>query len=192
MAYGINVRERAYALFLMGQNPEQIAESLRSEYETLSANTVRSWAEDADDKGETWADRRTAVDAAARRRIEESASTERARARSRSATLSKMFFDMMVNGAAGAPKSFEGMGFLFKTMQGMAVDLEDDEHSRFSPIMAAEAIMDALNEDPEVRKVLKARWPVVAKLIQARLSMVTRTQEIEVEPERLEPPEESA
>lgn len=181
MAYGINVRERAFALFLMGQNPEQIADSLRQEYPTLSANTVRSWADDADDHGETWMDRRAAVDAAAKRRVEESAASERARARMRTSTLAEALYMELLSENAPKVKTREGGAHAFLAIENMAIRLEDENEERFSPFAAADALMDALNADPEVRKVLKARWPVVSKLIAAKMNLLTQTREIEVE-----------
>lgn len=182
MAYGINVRERAFALYLQGQNAEQIAETLRAEYPSLSANTIRSWEEDADDRGETWEDRRRAVDQASRRRIEAQAATMRATTAARLQTLTEVMYNRLTSKNSPEMKTFEGAVYAFKALSEMAVKLDDDDQNRFNPFVAAEILLQALSEDAEVRKVLKIRWSHVKGVFASKLNGLTRTKEIEVQP----------
>lgn len=51
MAYSENVKHRAYTLFLVGKNAEQIEVLLKPEFPKISANTIRKWSETKDSSG---------------------------------------------------------------------------------------------------------------------------------------------
>lgn len=180
MAYGGVARERAFGLYLQGFNPEQIAEMLRESYPKISANTIRTWAENGD-----WAHNRSTVETIVKRRIEEHTASQRERQLSRCETLTGEIYTKLTSKSAPEAKSFEGMAYAMIALSKFANQLDDENQDRFSPIAAAELMLGTLNEIPEVRKVIEAHWPRIRQALSAKLSSVTRTKEIQAtgEPE---------
>ncbi|MBE7439110.1 MAG: hypothetical protein HS115_11685 [Spirochaetales bacterium] len=177
--YSATVKERAFALYLQGHNPEQIAAALRPQYARLSANTVRKWAEPGDPE-QSWDARRSDVDRAVRRRIEEQSATARVQIRHQVQTLRQSLYERLVSEQAPEAKSFEGSVYAFRALLKAEMDIEAEAENRFSPLMAAEALLEALHDHPEVRKVLKKHWVEIKGIIAGKLNHLTQTREIEV------------
>jgi len=177
--YNATVKERAFALYLQGQNPEQIAGVLRQHYPKLSANTVRKWAE-AEQDGDNWDSRRQDVDRAARRRIEEQSALSRSQIKHQVTSLRQTLYNKLISEAAPEAKSYEGSVYAFRALLKAELEIESEEENRFSPLMAAEALLEALHDHPEVRKVMKKHWAEIKGIISGKLNHLTRTREIEV------------
>jgi len=187
MAYSATVKERAYTLFLMGNNPEQVADILRESHPKMSANTIRAWAESENESGETWFDLRGRVDSAARKRIESQAASERARGKSRASMIAAGLYDQIVKALADMEiKSIEQAVYAFRTMQEAAIKLEDAEMERWHPVNASTVVLEVLEEIPDVKKALRANWGQFTKRLSERLDRATDSKEIEVA--AIEPP----
>lgn len=184
--YSESVKNRAYTLFLQGQNPEQIADIMHESYPKITANTIRSWAEKTDDSGDTWTEKRSDVDRAVRRRMEDHSASVRSRTKMKVNTLAQAVYDKVVNEAGKAlidAKDLTGITFALQSLFKFQLQLDDEEQSRFNPLQAAQMIMDTLNEFPGVRKEIKVIWPQFQKKLTARLDVATQTKEIEAKVE---------
>jgi hypothetical protein len=183
MAYSEAIKERAYALYLQGKNPEQITSVLKVDNTNLSANTIRNWAEQRDSTtNETWEDRKLAVDKAVKLRIEAQAKSAREQAKGR---VEKILSDMYSSFLNQIPecKSAEGFAHAFKSLSAFVIELEDREQDYFNPLESAEIFHEAIGEDKPSAKIINERWPELRRIIARKLNERRGVTEIIVEPE---------
>ncbi|MBE7413368.1 MAG: hypothetical protein HS129_15125 [Leptospiraceae bacterium] len=180
--YNQSVINRAFNLFLLGNNPEQIEGILKSDFPKITANTIRNWAEKPDALGEVWEDKRKAVDNAARKRIIDQASTQRSKIFAKTDTLINAAYNQIVDESGKAiveAKTLEGMLYAFKAISEFQLKLEKDEESGFSPMQSAEILLEVLNEIPSVRKAIKTAWPEIQRKLTARFDIISKPKQVE-------------
>ena len=194
MAYSPDIRARAFALFLQGDSPEAIARTLRESgdpsLKKLSSNTVRGWAENPDAKGDTWDDRRRAVEVVIQQRIESQAADSRARVGQQLTTLRQRLYDVAIGEAAPKAKSLEGVVYAFRAMAEAENQMLAEIEAGASPLDVADAVMNSLKAVPAVAKVLAQHWDEVQRHLVANLEALRQRspgqegqrKEIEVRP----------
>ncbi len=184
--YNDAIKLRAYTLFLSpGHSPGGIADVLKTDYPKITAKTVRRWSEEPDNSGQTWHDKKAMVERDVRKRLEGQAASISAQVRSRTETLLSSLYERLTNDAPEI-KSFEGAGYLFKTLSSFLIELEKGEKERWHPAVAGQIILEELNAIPEVRKIINKHWKNITERIRQRLDHATNTKEITIEPKALQ------
>lgn len=173
-----HIKERAYALFLQGENPEQIAATLKPERPTLSANSVRDWAKDG-----KWDDARSSVEMIVRRRIEAASTDARTKAKMRyDEILPELHQAIMDRFKAGyKPKNLEQALYALRAVQEAAVKLDEVEVERWDAQAIAFKYLEAMEAVPAIEKAVRENWSEFSAAVARKLDVATHTREITAE-----------
>ncbi|EMN91305.1 hypothetical protein [Leptospira weilii] len=164
MAYSEGVKNRAYTLFLIGKNPEQIASILKADDSKISANTIRRWAETPDGPephGETWYQKRVQVDQASKQRIQEAATNERSKIKSTTSLMLGAVQNAFLDKAGemiGKAKDPVSLGYLWQSLAKQSLLLEESENGAIDLIELSRTLLDVFNLGPKTKKALKEEW----------------------------------
>ena len=171
MAYKDTVKLRAYTLYLQGLNFEQIASALKKDFNLpkLRGQTIKSWAEKADDDGRTWDEHRNRVRESMRQNAEKAYRTRYAEIRAKAETISEKLYDQILDETVKI-KSYEGAIYAFKGISEFVINLSEMEHNSQHPVIIVQAMLEVFREIPAVRKAIKDNWARIAREIQGRLS----------------------
>lgn len=172
MAYKDTVKLRAYTLYLQGLNFEQIASALKKDFNLpkLRGQTIKSWAEKADDDGRTWDEHRSKVRESMRQNAEDAYRTRYAEIRAKAETIQEALFSQLIDEKKASIKSFEGAVYAFKGISEFVINLSEMEHNSQHPVIIVQAMLEVFREIPAVRKAIKDNWARIAREIQGRLS----------------------
>lgn len=164
------IRSRAFYLYLCEEDdPKQIAKRIRKEFKSKTpSKQIESWLKEADDKGQTWKDKKQKVQAQALARIERIAEDVVVKVKERTSTLSQRLYDSLVSSQPEI-KSLEGAVYAFKALSEMEIQLDDRIKHENSPLRIAEALFRALEQIEPVAKVIQKNWPEIQKRLQDHL-----------------------
>lgn len=154
MSYNDITKSNAYLLYAQGHSFRAIADMLRTHpgCEKLTHNTIKSWAETADENGLTWDDRKKEVSALMRRKEDEVVAKTQAELLELSQKVLTDVLDEILNGALKF-KTKDAAIYAYKTLaewqgkvieKGKQITIEDQ----------VEILFDAMYEIPEVAAVL--------------------------------------
>ena len=177
MAYSEAEKYRAYNLYLVGQNSEQIGKMLG-----ISSNTIRAWETEEDKLGETWKDKRAQIDSAARSRMENHMSSIRGKLKGKASIIMEVVYTGIVDEANKIllkAKDLPSAVYAWKSLAGFFLQLDDEDSSRFNPLQASQSFLETLEEFPAVSRELKKVWPEFTKSLARKLNIETQTREIE-------------
>lgn len=181
MAYGDNVKLRAYTLFLQGNSFEEIARSVRKDFalKTLKGQTIKTWAETPDKDGRVWEDNRIRVRSAMREGVHRAAAGEISEVRNKVKTIHQALYDQLIKKKVQKVSSFEGAVYAFKTLSEFMLKLETKEAASLNPLLIVQAMLEIFREIPQVRKAIEQNWREIQEGISRRIS---RGDDIEVTP----------
>ncbi|AVQ10723.1 Uncharacterized protein XB16_0376 [Leptospira santarosai] len=166
MAYSENVKQRAYTLFLVGKNAEQIEGLLKPEFPRISANTIRKWSERKDSTNKTWSDYREEVNRVTKLQIQEKATNIRSKIKSDNAMMLQAVRDAFLNQAGkmiGTAKDPVNLGYLWRSLAKDQVQLESEDSSSIDLIHAADTLLDLFMKAPKTKKAINEEWAIHQK-----------------------------
>lgn len=175
MAHNDKVKLRALALYLQSKNYEDIARILKQEFtlKTLSANSVRRWAEEKDDSGATWEDTRKRIQVIMRQNVEDATADLLTDISMKSKTILGSLYDQMIGETAPGVKSLEGAAYAFKTMAEFIIKLDAHQKAELNPFMIVQVMLEIFSEIPAVKKAIEAHWPKITGEIRTRIAYNT-------------------
>lgn len=184
MAYSALVRERALSLYLMGENPERIAEVLSPEHPNLSANTIRRWASDEDDRGQTWDQLRKMVDEKAVQRAATHVMDTRSRIMMQMRTTVDLAHENLLKSLRKTEvKTPEQMMFALASYYKVMMQLDDEERARWTPAQAVHMLFDAMSRIPDIKTAVDANWHLLRDEVAQIVDTTTRTVTVEAQTE---------
>ncbi|WP_017852011.1 hypothetical protein ACO1KB_19190 [Leptospira interrogans serovar Szwajizak] len=161
MAYSENVKHRAYTLFLMGKNAEQIESILKPEFPKISANTIRSWAETKDTNGKNWSDSRDEVNRVTRLKIQEQTSDIRSKIKADNAMMLQAVRDAFLSDAGamiGQAKDPVSLGYLWKALANHQMQMENEDSGSIDLLHAAGTLIELFMRCPKTKKAMSDEW----------------------------------
>ena len=164
MAHAQETRMRAYALFLEGQNFEQIGRAMG-----ISPVTVSKWAEKPDENGQTWRDHRQRVLQQAAKSIEKRHKTKLLEHQKRAELLYDGLFERLLEDAPPV-KSYEGAIYAFKSLSEFILKAEGDKEKP-AALLVVQTLIDVLCEIPSIDKAIQKNWVTIREKIRERLSL---------------------
>lgn len=182
MAYSENVKQRAYTLFLVGKNAEQIEGLLKTEFPKISANTIRKWSETKDSTNKTWSDYREEVNRVTKLQIQEKATNIRSKIKSDNAMMLQAVRDAFLNQAGkmiGTAKDPVNLGYLWRSLAKDQVQLESEDSSSIDLIHAADTLLDLFMKAPKTKKAITEEWAIHQKNLLKWHSEWTNAKEVQ-------------
>jgi hypothetical protein len=170
MAYSDSVKIRAYRLYLQGMPYEETARVLRKEFGiSISAGTIRNWAETKDSRGMTWEEQRSAVRSMVQRNIEVSGAARLSEMREKVGTIQEKLYEQLVSKKAPKIGSFEGAVYAFRTIADFGVKLDQKASEEINVLVVIQTMLEIFAEVPEIRKVIQKYWKHVESEIRVRI-----------------------
>jgi hypothetical protein len=170
MAYSDSVKIRAYSLFIQGTAHEEIARILRKEFGiTISAGTVRNWAETKDSRGMTWEEQRSAIRSTVQHNIEVSGAARLSEIREKVGTIQEKLYEQLISKKAPKIGSFEGAVYAFRTIADFGVKLDQKASEEINVLVVIQTMLEIFAEVPEIRKVIQKHWKHVENEIKVRI-----------------------
>ncbi|MCL8268163.1 hypothetical protein M9Y82_16325 [Leptospira weilii] len=182
MAYSENVKHRAYTLFLVGKNAEQIEAVLKPEFPKISANTIRSWAEAKDQSGKNWFDSRDEVNRVTRLKIQEQTSDMRSKIKTDNAMMMQAVRNAFLSEAGsmiGIAKDPVQLGYLWSKFASNQIQLENADSGSIDLIRAADTLLDLFMKGPKTKKSISEEWGIHQKNLLAWHSEWTNAKEVQ-------------
>ncbi|EKO89189.1 hypothetical protein LEP1GSC020_3185 [Leptospira interrogans serovar Grippotyphosa str. 2006006986] len=182
MAYSENVKQRAYTLFLVGKNAEQIEGLLKPEFPKISANTIRKWSETPDALGKTWFDYREEVNYVTKLQLQEKATNFRSKIKSDNAMMLRAVRNAFLDEAGkmiGQAKDPVSLGYLWKALATNQLQLENEDSGSIDLIRAADTLLDLFMKGPKTKKAISDEWAIHQKNLLAWHSEWTNAKEVQ-------------
>ncbi|AXR64521.1 hypothetical protein [Leptospira mayottensis] len=182
MAYSENVKHRAYTLFLIGKNAEQIEALLKPEFSTISANTIRKWSESKDSSGKKWSDSREEVNRVTRLKIQEQTSDIRSKIKADNAMMLQAVRNAFLSEAGsmiGQAKDPVQLGYLWSKLASNQMQLENADSGSIDLIRAADTLLDLFMKGPKTKKAISDEWAIHQKNLLAWHSEWTNAKEVQ-------------
>ncbi|EMO69724.1 hypothetical protein [Leptospira santarosai] len=192
MAYSENVKQRAYTLFLVGKNAEQIEGLLKPEFPRISANTIRKWSETKDSTNKTWSDYREEVNRVTKLQIQEKATHIRSKMKSDTAMMLNAVRNAFLNEAGemiGNAKDPVNLGHLWRSLRKDLIEFENEDSSSIDLIHAADTLLDLFMKAPKTKKSITEEWAIHQKNLLKWHAEWTNAKEVQgtvIEPKALE------
>ncbi|MFQ3857140.1 hypothetical protein ACLK29_00795 [Leptospira kirschneri] len=182
MAYSENVKHRAYTLFLVGKNAEQIEVLLKPEFPKISANTIRKWSETKDSSGKNWSDNRDEVKRVTRLKIQEQTSNIRSKIKADNAMMLQAVQNAFISEAGsmiGQAKDPVQLGYLWSKLASNQMQLENADSGSIDLIRAADTLLDLFMNGPKTKKAISDEWAIHQKNLLAWHSEWTNAKEVQ-------------
>ncbi|MBW0432284.1 hypothetical protein HGB47_01500 [Leptospira yasudae] len=182
MAYSENVKHRAYTLFLVGKNAEQIEGLLKTEFPKISANTIRKWAEKKDSTGKTWFDNRDEVNRITKLQIQEKTADIRSKIKTDNELMLHAVRNAFLDEAGsmiGKAKDPVSLGYLWKALATNQIQLENEDSGSIDLIRAADTLLDLFMKGPKTKKAINDEWAIHQKNLLAWHSEWTNAKEVQ-------------
>ncbi|WP_016759393.1 hypothetical protein [Leptospira weilii] len=183
MAYGDAIKNRAYTLFLVGNNPEQIEATLKQDFPKLSSNTIRKWADTPDSEGMTWENRREEVHQVTRKRIQDEATNIRMKIKSDNQLMLKAVRDAFLSQAGamiGNAKDPVSLGHLWRSFAADQIKYENSDFESIDLIKAGETLLELFMIGPKTKRAIDEEWATYhRKNLQKWYSEWTDTKEVQ-------------
>ena len=166
MAYSDIDKSDAFVLFCSGHSFHRIAEIMRvrPNCASISPNTIKSWSEQPDDKGRTWIDRKSEVDAL----VEVNENTTAARIKTNlvgeiEAVQAKVL-EEITDGSLKF-KTKDAAIYSFKSL-GEWCDKIKERNKRIGVENQVQIMFESMNEIPEVKEVLSKHWKPIMNIFE--------------------------
>lgn len=170
MAYGDGVKIRAYALFIRGTSFEETARRLCGEFGiSISAATVRNWAEEKDASGSSWADYRRELRVSAQRSVEALERNKLLAVRDKAGILQEKLFEQLTSNAALKVGSVEGGLYAWKTVADFFVKMDEKSKGTVNAAAVIQMMLDLFSSIPEVSEAIAAHWQEIEEEIRVRI-----------------------
>ncbi|MBE8363456.1 hypothetical protein [Leptospira borgpetersenii] len=182
MAYSENVKHRAYTLFLVGKNAEQIEGLLKPEFPKISANTIRKWSETKDSTGKTWSDYRDEVNRITKLQIQEKTADIRSKMKTDTAMMLNAVRKAFITEAGemiGNAKDPVNLGHLWRSLKKDLLEFENEDSSSIDLIRAADTLLDLFMKGPKTKKAINDEWGIHQKNLLKWHSEWTDAKEVE-------------
>nr|WP_100764706.1 hypothetical protein [Leptospira ellisii]PJZ94012.1 hypothetical protein CH379_04740 [Leptospira ellisii] len=166
MAYSENEKHRAYTLFLVGKNAEQIEAILKPEFPKISANTIRKWAEKKDSTNKNWSDYRDEVSHVTKLQLQEKATNYRFKIKTDNAMMLQAVRNAFLSEAGqmiGKAKDPVSLGYLWKALATNQLQLENEDSESIDLIRAADTLLDLFMKGPKTKKAINDEWGIHQK-----------------------------
>lgn len=171
MSYGPTITARAFSLYVLGNNAEKIAEILQSEKVAprITSNTIRKWENQKDKHGETWKDRRQAIELQVRKNIERESASKIAEMRQKTHTIMQSLYSKLTAENAPHVKSYEGAVYALKAMMDFELKLDQKASGQSHPLKLAQLMLEIFQGVPEISHAIRKNWPKVSEEIRLKL-----------------------
>ena len=158
MAYARGIRERAKTLFLVGYNAEDIANLLRADFPTLSANTILAWAREPDDRGLTWEDYRNSVELEVQKNTMNNVVGHQTQTAAQLAELTNKFYKRLTNSIGDGSKAAtnpEQVAYAFIAMAKFGLSLSNDSSVKWEPRLSVRVWFEAMEKTDGMKEAME-------------------------------------
>jgi hypothetical protein len=160
MAYPLHIIERAKTMFIQqGMTCESIAKVLQTDGYKITGVTVKAWSRKKNNFGETWEDilnRKMQID---ERRLLKEQTTKRKQIFNQVAEIHDAAFRSIQKEIEKGKTKFGLRDF--ELIAKFMLQLEDQEKQSWNPDGVAEQLLKILYSDPQIKKVLDKRMPLL-------------------------------
>jgi hypothetical protein len=172
MAHAEKIKLRAFYLYLTGDagSWEEIARRIRAEFGTKTGGvTIARWAEEPDDHGETWEDRRRAIAAKLRTEAETEARDRLSEIQDESRQIGDRLRDQIMAEAAPKIKDLPSAIYALRHIREFEMLMDQKRTGKMSPVMVVQMLLQTFQEIPEIRNPIQKHWNRVMDAVQTRL-----------------------